>query len=245
MNLRYMRYELLRLTRNRAFFFFTLVFPLMLFLIFGGTQANQTIQFGPTKIKFVLYYMVGMAGYGALMAALSGGARIASERQVGWNRQLRLTPLGSFGYMFAKAVTAYLMAMLSIAIMLLAGTAFGARLHGADRWSLMIGLILVGVLPFIALGIALGQLLPGDSMGPVLGGAGALLAFLGGIWFPLKSGSVLEHIGQFVPSYWISQASRVGIGGDAWTLRGWLVVAAWSLVCVALAGWSYRRDIAR
>ena len=37
--------------------------------------------------------MVSMAGFGAMIAAIAGGARIAAERSVGWNRQLRLTPL--------------------------------------------------------------------------------------------------------------------------------------------------------
>ena len=49
----------------------------------------------------------------------------------------------------------------------------------------MTGLILVGLLPFAALGIVFGHLLTPDSIGPVMGGATALLALLGGTWFPL------------------------------------------------------------
>ena len=37
--------------------------------------------------------MVGLAAFGAMNAVLAFGARIAAEREVGWNRQLRLTPL--------------------------------------------------------------------------------------------------------------------------------------------------------
>ena len=56
---------------------------------FGGTAAHPTGLFAPQ------YYMVGLLAFGAMVAVLSGGARIAAERTVGWNRQLRLTPLSA------------------------------------------------------------------------------------------------------------------------------------------------------
>ncbi len=49
----------------------------------------------------------------------------------------------------------------------------------------MTGLILIGLVPFAALGIMLGHLLTPDSIGPGMGGGISLLALLGGIWFPL------------------------------------------------------------
>ena len=52
----------------------------------------------------------------------------------------------------------------------------------------MTGLILVGLVPFAALGILLGHLLNTDSIGPAMGGGVSLLAFLGGTWFPLEHG---------------------------------------------------------
>ena len=52
----------------------------------------------------------------------------------------------------------------------------------------MTGLILIGLLPFAALGIVFGHLLTPDSIGPAMGGATALLAILGGTWFPITGG---------------------------------------------------------
>jgi ABC-2 type transport system permease protein len=122
---------------------------------------------------------------------------------------------------------------------------FGVSVHGVDRWGAMLGLILVAILPFVALGVLFGHLLTVESMGPALGGAAALLAILGGIFYPLADGSTLQKIGEYIPSYWISQASHVGIGGDAWPVRGWLVVLAWLVGLTALAAWAYRRDTQR
>src|SRR6201996_5838383 len=235
MNATYFKYEFLRLWRNKRFFFFTLVFPLVLFLVFGLSNKNATVTFGSVTLKFILFYMVGMAGYGAMMASISGGARIAAERQVGWNRQLRLTPLRVPTYFAAKILTSYVMALISIAVLFLAGLIFGVHVP-VGRWAEMIGLILVGLLPFIAIGIVIGHLLTVDSLGPALGGGAALFALLGGMWFPFDQGSTLQKIGEYIPSYWISQAARVGVGASGWTGKGWLVVAVWTGAAALLAG---------
>ena len=240
MNTTYLKYEFKRLLRNKRFFIFSLIFPLVLFLVIGGANKNQTIDIGSTSIRFILYYMVGMAGYGAMMASIGGGARIAAERQVGWNRQLRLTPLRVPTYFGAKILTSYFMALLSIAVLFLCGLAFGVHVP-FSRWAAMIGLILIGLLPFVALGVALGHLMTVDSMGPALGGGAALFALLGGMWFPITTGA-LKKIGEFVPSYWIAQADRIGIGQNAWGIKGWVVVLAWTVGLTMIAAWAYRRD---
>ena len=54
-----------------------------------ATSAN----FDGTGISAPLYYMVGLASFGTMLAMISSGARIAGERQAGWTRQLRITPL--------------------------------------------------------------------------------------------------------------------------------------------------------
>jgi uncharacterized membrane protein len=41
------------------------------------------------------------------------------------------------------------------------------------------------------------------------------------------------------------QASHVALGGRAWTVQGWLVIAGWTLALVVLARRAYRRDTAR
>ena len=108
----------------------------------------------------------------------------------------------------------------------------------------MTGLILVALLPFAALGITAGHLMNVDSIGPLTGGLTAILAFLSGTWFPLTHG-FLHDIGQYNPGYWIVQASHIAIGGQGWSTKGWVVVAAWTVVLVGLARIAYRRDTQR
>jgi ABC-2 type transport system permease protein len=77
-----------------------------------------------------------------------------------------------------------------------------------------------------------------------MGGLTALLALVGGTWFPVSHG-FLHEIGQCLPAYWLAQAGHVGAGGPPWGLTGWLVMAAWTLVLTTLAGYAHRRDAGR
>ncbi len=102
--------------RNRRFFILSLGFPLVLYFLIAGPNRNVH-NLGGTGISAPLYYMVGMVAFGTMSAMLSCGARIAAERAVGWNRQLRISPLSTRAYFRAKVLTAYLMALLSMVVL--------------------------------------------------------------------------------------------------------------------------------
>jgi ABC-2 type transport system permease protein len=243
MTLTYLRYELLRTLRNRRFFLLSLGFPLILFFVIASPNRHVR-NFDGSGISFPLYYMVGMATFGTMSAMLSCGARIAAERAVGWNRQLRITPLSPRSYFRAKVITGYMMAAITLVALYAAGTSLGVSLT-ASQWLRMTGLILVGLVPFAALGIMLGHLLTPDSIGPAIGGGISLLALLGGVWFPISGHGFLPELAQFIPSYWLHRASHVALGGQAWSTKGWIVMAAWTLILSALAARAYRRDTGR
>jgi ABC-2 type transport system permease protein len=239
----YLRFELLRTFRNRRILIFSLGFPLVLYLVIAAPNRDEK-HFASTGLSAPLYYMVSLAAWGTMSAMLGSGARIAAERQVGWNRQLRITPLSPRTYFRAKVATAYVLAGASIALLYIAGASFGVSLP-AGTWLRMTGLVLVGLLPFAALGILLGHLLTADSVGPAVGGITAVLALVSGVWFPIGQHSTLHDIAQFLPSYWLVQAGHIGVGGSGWGAMGWFVIAAWTVVLTALARRAYERDTKR
>ncbi len=239
----YTRYEVLRTFRSRRFFVFSLGFPLVLYFLIAGPNHNVK-NLGGTGISAPLYFMIGLTAFGTMNAMLSSGARIAGERAAGWNRQLRITPLPTWIYFRTKVVTGYLMAATTMVLLFAAGSSLGVRLS-AGEWVKTAGLILVGLVPFAAMGILMGHLVTIDSIGPAMGGTTALLSLFGGVWFPISHGGALFDIAQALPSYWLVQASHVAIGGQGWGLRGWIVVALWTAVCARLAARAYRRDTTR
>jgi ABC-2 type transport system permease protein len=239
----YIRFELIRTFRNRRFFLFSFGFPLVLYFLIAAPNRHVH-SLNRSGISAPLYYMVGLAAFGSMNAMLATGARIAAERQVGWNRQLRTTPLTPRTYFRAKVLTGYVVAVGSLVLLALAGTVLGVRLP-AHEWLRMGWLMLVGLIPFAVIGVAIGHLVAADSIGPVIGGSLALFAFLGGVWFPISGSGALHDIGQALPSYWLVEAAHVALGGHGWTSRGWLVVAAWTAAMLVVAVRAYRRDTAR
>jgi ABC-2 type transport system permease protein len=239
----YTRYELLRTIRNRRVVIFALAFPVILFLAIAAPNRNVT-DFSGTGISIPLYFMVGLAAFATMNATLASGGRIAADRAAGWNRQLRISPLSPSAYIGTKVLTGYLLAGLSIIVLYACGVALGVSLP-AGRWLAMTGLILIGLIPFAALGIALGHLLSSDSIGPAVGGLVGLLALLGGSWFPISGHGFLHDLAQALPSYWLVQASHVGLGESGWGLHGWLVMALWTIALIALAIRAYQHDTGR
>ena len=137
---------------------------------------------------------------------------------MGWTRQLRVTPLKTGTYFRAKVMSGYLMALLSILAMSLAGSLLGVRLSVA-QWATMVALVLVGLVPFAVLGILFGHLLKVDSLGPALGGSTSLLAL---------------------------HAAKSALGPSGWPpAEAWIVIAAWTAVLAWIAQRVYQRDTAR
>ena len=238
----YTRYELLRTVRERRLMFFGFGFPLVLYFIIAVPNRHMQ-DFAGSGVTAPLYYMISLASFGTMMSMVSLGGRIAGEREAGWTRQLRITPLSPRSYLRAKVMTGYTMAALSLGLLYIAGAALGVSLS-AGEWVRTTLLIAVALLPFAALGIGLGHLLTVDSVGPAIGGTVSLLALVSGTWFPITSG-FLHDLGQFLPSYWLVQAGRVSIDGQPWGAMGWAVVLGWTVVLVAFAGWAYMRDTGR
>jgi ABC-2 type transport system permease protein len=236
----YTRYEVLRTFRNVRFFIFTIGLPLLLYVVLTGSNRHQTVL----GVPFEVYELSGMAAWGSMAAMLGIGARIAAERQMGWSRLLHATPLPPRAYFAAKVVAAYALTLLTIALLDVAGVAMGVRLS-AGAWLTTTALLLVGLVPFVALGIAMGHLLGVDTMGPALGGTTAILALFGGAWGPIAEHGLMLQLVQKLPSYWLVQAGRVASGGHAWPLQGWVVMAVWAVALARLAVWAQRRDTAR
>ena len=130
MTVTYLRLELLRTYRNVRYLVLTLGIPVILFIVIGGAFDGQRIL----GVSGQTWYMVNMAVFGAFGAVLGVGARIAVERDAGWNRQLRLTPLPPEGYVVGKVVVGMLLALPSLLLVCAAGFLTGEVHLAALQW---------------------------------------------------------------------------------------------------------------
>ena len=204
----YTGFELLRTFRNRRFMIISLAFPLVLFFLVAGPDRDQHLG----GIPFTVYYMTGMAAWGGMAAMLSCGTRIATERSVGWTRQLRTTPLPD-PLLLPRQAPDRVRARVARHRAALRGGAFVGRSPRPPDWLEMTGLLLVGLVPFGVLGVLLGHLLTPDSIGPTIGGGTSLLALLGGRVQADATTGFLHDLVRLLPSYWLVQAGKVAFGG--------------------------------
>ncbi len=240
MNTTHLRYEVLRVMRNRRTILLSLALPLTLFYAVAPENRHAVTD----GVSFPLYFMTAMAAYGAMWAAISPGGHIAFDRSKGWVRQLRMTPLRVRSEIAAKVLVAYLVVLPTLVLVFLAGTTLGVHLNAA-QWLELAGLLLVGLAPFVAAGITLGHLLTVDSVGPAVGGFVVVLALLGGAFGRLFSGGLMLTIVKLLPSYWLVQAGKTATGSGSWPPEGWIVVFVCSMCLVPLAALAYRHDTER
>lgn len=236
----HVHYEVRRTFRNRLLLGLTLALPLVLYYSIASANAH-TMSSG---VSFRLYFMTGMAAYGAMFAAVSPGAQIANDRFRGWTRQLRITPLRARTYLVAKMVAIYLLALPALALVFLAGASLGVHLSAA-QWLEAAALLLVGLAPFILMGLVIGHSLTGDTAGPAMAGTVVLFALFGGAYGGFFDQGTMLTIVKLIPSFWLVQSGKAALVLGSWPAEGWIVVAAWTVALTPVAVALYRRDTAR
>jgi ABC-2 type transport system permease protein len=237
----YLHLELRRVVRKPQLLAMTVGLPVVMFLVFTGIYAGGS--FG--GISSAAYTMVNMAAYGALAAGMFSAAGIALERKIGWNRQLRLTPLPPLAYVVAKGLTAWLVTLPALLLVYLAGAGVGVRLP-ALRWVELVGVSWVSLVPFVLLGIALGYLGTSETIGVVTTFLMLGLSLLGGLWIPVEVlPDAMAVLAQGLPSYWLAAAGRSVLGAPGFSWVGAGVLVAWTAGLGALAANRYLADTRR
>jgi ABC-2 type transport system permease protein len=231
-----------RTVRSGRFLIFTIGFPVVFFVIFANLYGHGE----QSGVSATTYLMTEMAVFGGMGAAINAGARIALERQIGWNRQLRLTPLRPRAYLRAKLLTGLLVALPSVLLLFACGALFeGVHLTGGE-WLRMAVLFMVALVPLAVLGIAVGYLATGDSVPSMSGATLMVLSLLGGVWVPVDTmPDAFASIAHALPSYWLGVAARSPIGTEHVGTAGLAVMAAWTLALGAFVVRRYRVDAAR
>jgi ABC-2 type transport system permease protein len=242
MSLRYLRLEVMRTFRVPRFTMFAIVMPLVLYLMFASIYGSDSID-GTTVTA---WFMVNMSVFGAMGAAASSGGRIAQERASGWTRQLRLTPLSDRAYLAGKAATALVVAVPSLLLVYATGRLVKHVSLPLHTWLAIFGWTLVGLVPFVALGLLLGHAFSAEMLGALSGGLVTVLALLGGIWFPVDlMPHAMASIATMTPSYWLAEAGRLPLTGHQIGGHGLLVLAVWTAALALGAARRYRRQTAR
>jgi ABC-2 type transport system permease protein len=240
-NLTFLYIEVRRLLRNRRTVILSLVLPVVLFFLFrSGRRLPQA-----EGANFEAVTMIGIAVYGAMLAATSGGAMVSVERALGWSRQLRLTPLSPAAYVAIKLVLAMLLGLVSVTVVFTAGAVEGVQM-ATGTWLLSALLAWVTALVFASFGLFMGYLLPTENVMQIIGPLLGVFAFFGGLFVPLSLlPSAIQDVGPYMPTYGVAAIARYPLLGGTFDPT-WLVnLVAWTLILAIGAMALFRRDTRR
>lgn len=221
--------------------FFSIFFPLLLFVVFALVFGNERIDY--LDITTAQFYAPSLAVFSAVSATYTTIAiTTAYQRDEGILKRVRGTPLPSWIYLAGKIVSATINAAIGTTIMLGVGVLFfDLRLY-ADSILVLILVFLVGTFCFAALGLLVAAVAPSGQAATAIANSTLLpLAFISGVFiipgpnmpswlaavadfFPLKH-FVEPFVAAFSP-----EASRATF---RWSDPAYL--ALWGIVALFLA----------
>ena len=236
--------EFVKLLRVPAFSVTSIVLPSMFYAFIGLGSATEPLYKGAT-VTFGQYFLASMALYGvANVMVLGFGISMANERGQKQDLLMKATPLPPYIFFIAKALSALVIALISIAVLSLFASLAGHVQLSAEQWGTLFLRAMLSSIPFIGLGFALGYLASPNSAPAVTNLIYLPTAFASGLFFPLNLlPHFLQNLAPYLPLYRAAHLvwNAVGVPYDDIS-NDWIYLAGYTVGFFLLALWAYRRD---
>jgi ABC-2 type transport system permease protein len=236
------KYEFLKSLRLRAYTLSTLGFPVMFYTLFGLVMGRQSIG----GVGVAKYLLATYGTFGVMGASLFGttGA-LAAERGLGWLQVKRASPMPPFAYFAAKIIKSMIFSLVVVLLLFVLGVSFGGVSMPLADAAKLVGILVLGTLPFCAMGLALGYFIGPNSAPAVINLIYLPLSFCSGLWIPIVFlPRVLQQIAHLLPPYHLAQLglSVLGAGQGESSWSHWRVLIAFTLICLGIARLGFQRD---
>ena len=236
-------YDLLIFRRNPAATFFTVVLPLIFFLLFLTIFGNNTDEQG---VRAATYFVPGILALQITSATLVNLAMtITSRRERGVLKRVRGTPLAPWVFITAQALASLVISLVSAVLLIALGwLVYDVSVRGAGLVPLVIS-VTIGSLALSALGLALTAVIPSEQAAPAVTNAVVLpLYFISDVFIVGDKPRALELVAEVFPIQHLVSAMFTAFDplaeGVPWPVTDWLVLAAWGLGGLVAAVVSFR-----
>ena len=237
------KYEFLKLWRMPAYAIPSILFPVMFYALFGLTFGGSRAA-GSTTVA--TYLLATYGAFGVIGVALFGfGVGVAVERGQGWMTLKRATPMPPLACFFGKLAMATLFASIIVTLLALLAVRYGGVSLPAATWARLIVTLILGAIPFGAMGLAIGYLVGPNAAPAIVNVIYLPISFASGLWIPIEVlPPFIQSIAPFLPPYHFAQlalgAIGAGAGAPMWTHL--LMLAGFTAAGLGIAMWGYRRD---
>ncbi len=222
------------LLRMPAYWVPTLLFPAMLFSMFGIGARGQIADY--RMASFVVFAVIGVAFF-------QFGVSIANDRESHWERYRRTLP-GSVGpRLAAQLASALVFTILTASLVIAAAYTLSYPTLGPGGVAGLIAAAVVITVPFTFLGIALGYWTNSKSAVAVANLVYLPLAYVGGLWLPPASlPASVADLSPYTPTRHAGEIVWAIVDGRAVPASSLAWLIGFLLLFAALAYWGYRRD---
>jgi ABC-2 type transport system permease protein len=239
------RAEVLQRLRVPGFVITTIIFPTMFFAFFGLPNVRRAVD----GVNIGAYMVASYGAYAVMSVALIAfGVSISAERGLGWNKLLRASPMGPLPYFIAKVLMALVLGFCSLALLFAFAAVVGHLREPIAFWASLSGLLVIGMIPFVILGLAIGYLASPTVAAPIANLISLPLSFASGLFVPIRMlpGGV-QSVAPFLPSYHVGQLgwTLLGAGDGAGYAAHIAWIAAYAGIFLVVALVAYRRDEGR
>jgi ABC-2 type transport system permease protein len=236
------RYDQKAFWRNPASVFFTVMFPVVLLLIFATVFGDQTVEVRG-GVKTTTYYVPAIITLSVISATMQSLAMsLVIAREDGRLKRSRGTPMPPWVFIAGRVGNSIVVALIMLALL----AAIGRVLYGVDipweRLPAILVALVVGAAAFCCLGIALTAAIPSqDAAAPIVNALLLPLYFLSGVFIPddqLPSGVIhfadLFPVRHFFEAFFDAYVPPAGSGaGISW--GNLAVVAVWGVAGLLLS----------
>ena len=232
--------ESLRLFRTPGFYLPTLLFPIMFYVFFG-------IIFSMNPMTMPTYLLATYGTFGVIGPALFAfGVGIAVERGQGWFDVKEASPMPASAYIVSRIAVTLIFSLMVVLLLFFMGAVFGGVKLYTSQWLLLAASLLVGSLPFCAIGLTLGLYLKSNSAPAIVNLIYLPMAFFSGLWVPISLfPDFMQTVASFLPAYHLSQLSLIVLdmdaGGSVWGHLGVLAVFFVGFMLLASKAY-YKKD---
>lgn len=240
--LREARYEFVRLMRTRSFSLSVIGFPVVFYLFFGIIM-NRGQQIG--SISVAKYVLASYAVFGMVGAALFGvGVGLAADLAAGWLDLKRASPMPPLAYVLAKCFSAVFFGILIVTLLAVIGFTVGHVELSLPEYLRMVGLTIVGVVPFVCMGLCLALLVPFQSAPGITNMIYLPMSFCGGLWVPIMFlPYFMQKLAVVMPTYHLGQLTLGAFGYPmaGSTLSHWYGLLGFTSLMLGIAGIALHR----
>ena len=225
--------EAVRVFRNRYFIFWSLVMPIFFYVLYTKIMV-QNVNDQEVWEKHFLMSMAAFSVMGSSIMTL--GLRLVQERNQGWTVYLKTTPVSGGVYFFAKMMGQSAVHVLSVAVIFISGGVINGISMTVGEWLAAGSWIVVGAIPFLALGGVIGTMRKSDTASGVSNLLYLALAIAGGMWMPVDSlPAIFQPIVHALPSYQYGAGAWSISRGEGPALVSILILIAYFVLFMVLS----------